>query len=86
MKCTSTCNLKLSGHGVLDKKTKVKFSSTTHHSEGLLGYVHVSIWGPIKTALLGGHRYFISFTDNLSRHYWIHPLRKMFEAQGMLMK
>ena len=51
----STCNLKLGEHGVLDKK-KVKFSTTT---QGLLDCVHVSIWGPAKTASVGGHRYFI---------------------------
>jgi len=64
----STCNLELGGHGVLDKKTKVKFSITTYYSEGLLDYAHISIRGPVKTASLGGHRYFISFIDNLSRH------------------
>ena len=37
---TSTCNLKLDKHDVLNKK-KVKFSTTTHHSEGLLDCVHV---------------------------------------------
>jgi len=64
----STCNIELCGHDVLDKKTKVKFGTTTHRSEGLLDCVHVSIWGPAKTASLGGHRYFVSFIDNLSRH------------------
>ena len=39
----STCNMKLGRHGVLGKKTKVKFSITTHHSEGLLDCVHASI-------------------------------------------
>ena len=52
----STCNMELGGH-ILDKKTKVKFNTTTHHSEGLLDCVHVSIWGPVKTASLEGHRY-----------------------------
>ena len=32
----STCNMELGGHGVLDNKTKVKFGTSTHHSEGLL--------------------------------------------------
>ena len=67
MEGASTCNLELSEHGILDKKN-VKFSTTTHHSEGLLDCVHVSIKGPAKTASLGGHRYFVSFIDNLSRH------------------
>jgi len=31
----SSCNMKLGEHGVLDKK-KVKFSTITHHYEGLL--------------------------------------------------
>ena len=57
-------NMKLGGHDILDKRTKVKFGTTTHHSEGLLDYVHVSIWRPAKTASLGGHRYIVSFIDN----------------------
>jgi len=80
----STCNIELGGHGVMDKKTKVKFDTSTHRSEGLLDCVHISIWGPAKTASLGGHRYFVSFIDNLSRHYWIYPMRQRFEALGML--
>ena len=28
----STCNMKLGGHGILDKMIKVKFSTTTHHT------------------------------------------------------
>ena len=38
----TTCNIELGEHGVLDNK-KVKFSTTTHHSEGLLDCVHVSV-------------------------------------------
>ena len=51
----ATCNLE-GKHNVLDKK-KVKFSTSTHRSEGLLDCVHVSVWGPAKNALLGGHMY-----------------------------
>ena len=80
----ATCNL-VGEHGVLDKK-KVKFSTSTHRSEGLLDCVHVSVWGPIKTASLGGHRYFIFFSDNLSRHCWIYPMRQRCEALNMLVK
>jgi len=62
----ATCNL-VGEYGVLDKK-KVKFSTSTHRSKGLLDSVHISVWGPAKTASLGCHRYFVSFIDNLSRH------------------
>ena len=81
----STYNMELGEHSVLDKK-KVKFGTTTHHSEGLLNCVHVSIWGPAKTASLRGYRYFVSFIDNLSRHCWIYPMRQRSEALGMLVK
>ena len=55
----ATCNL-VGEHGILDKK-KVTFSTSTHRSEGFLDRVHVTVWGPAKTASLGGHRYFVSF-------------------------
>ena len=68
----SIYSMKLGGHGILDKKIKVKFNTTSHHSEGLLNCVHIGIWGLAKTASLGDYRYFVSFIDNLSRHYWIY--------------
>ena len=71
----STCNMELGGHSLLDKKTKVKFGTSAHRSEGFLDCVHVSIWGSAKTAPLGSHRYFVSFIDNLSRHCWIYPMK-----------
>ena len=80
----ASCNL-VGEQDVLDKK-KVKFSTTTHHSEGLLDYVHVSIWGAAKTVSLGGHRYFVSFIDNLFRHCWIYLLRQRCEALDTLVK
>jgi len=64
----------------------VKFGTTTHHSKGLLDCVHVDIWGPANTASFRGHRYFVSFIDNLSRHCWIYPMRQKFETLGMLVK
>ena len=80
----ATCNLE-GEHNVLNKK-KVKFNTNTHRSEGLLDCVHVSIWGPVKTALLGGHRYFVSFVDSLYRHCWIYPMRQRNEALDILVK
>ena len=80
----ATCNL-VGEHGVLEKM-KVKFTTSTHHSEGLLDCVHVSVWAPVKSASLRGHRYYVSFIDNLSRHYWIYPMRQRYEALDMLVK
>jgi len=82
----STCNMKLGGYNILDKKTMVKFGTTTHRSKNLLDCVHISIWGPAMAVLLGGHKYFVSFIDNLSKHCWIYPMRQKCEALDMLVK
>ena len=41
--CASIYKLKIDGHDVLDKKTNVKFGTTTHRSEGLLDYDHIDV-------------------------------------------
>jgi len=64
----------LGGH---DKKMKVKSGTSMHHSEDLLDRFYVSIWGPAKTALLGGHMYIVSLIDNLSKHCWMYPMRQI---------
>ena len=43
LKGASTYNMESGGHSVLDKKTKVKFGTITHCSEGLLDYVDIDI-------------------------------------------
>jgi len=70
-----TCNLESGECCVMDKKTKVKFDITTHHSEGLLEFVHVDVWDPINVASFGDHRYFILFVDNLSKRCWVYPMK-----------
>ena len=84
MEGAATCKLE-GGHSVLDKKT-VRFSTNAHHNEGLLDCVHESVWGPAKTASLGGHRYFVSFIDCSSRQLWIYPMRQRGEVLDVLRK
>ena len=77
---------KLEGeHSVLDKK-KLRFNTSTHCNKGRLDCVHVCIWGPAKTASLGGHMYFVSFIDSVSRQCWIYPMRQCSEALDILVK
>ena len=45
----------------------MKFGTGVHQSKGLLDVVYMDIWGPTKTALLGGRWYFVSFVDDFSR-------------------
>jgi len=55
---------------------KAKFDTIIHHMGGLFNLVHMDISRPTKTALLGGHRYFVSFVDDFSMHCWVYPMRQ----------
>jgi len=65
----STCRLEARDSCVFDKK--VKFGTNTHHLHDLLELVHVDVWGPTKTASLGGHRYIVSVVNDYSRRCWV---------------
>jgi len=56
LKGATTCNYEFGKCCALDKKTKVKFGITIHHSGGLFDYIHIDVWDSIKAASLGGHR------------------------------
>ena len=43
---TETYKLKFYEHCVLGKKTKVTFGTASHHTKGILDYVHTDVWGP----------------------------------------
>jgi len=60
---------------VCSVQEKGEISTITHHLYGLLELVQVDIWGPIKTASLGGHQYFVSIVNDYSRHYLVYPMR-----------
>jgi len=50
LKGARTFKLDFCEHCVIRKKSKVKFSTTTYYTEGILDYVHTNFWGPTKTA------------------------------------
>jgi len=81
----STCRLETYDSNILDKKT-VKFGTDTHHLHDLLKLVHVNIWGPTKTASLGGHSYFVSIIDNYSRRCRVYLMRQRVKALELLVK
>jgi len=49
---SSTCKLKIGRHDVLDNKTKVKFGTLTHCSEGLL-IIFTLMFGVLPKSHLG---------------------------------
>ena len=71
---------------VLDKKTNVKFGTAIHCMRGLLYCVHIDVLGPTKTASLGGHRYFVFFVDDYSRHCSVYHMRQEFKVLALFVK
>ena len=67
LKCARTCKLNFWKHCVIRKKTKIKFSTATHCTEGILDNVHTDVWGPTKTTSIGGNHYFVTLINDYSR-------------------
>ncbi|KAH9679276.1 hypothetical protein KPL71_026064 [Citrus sinensis] len=65
------------------KKTRVKFSTANHDTREILEYVHSDIWGPTKTASIGGSHYFVTFVDDFSRRVWVYTMRAKDENEGI---
>ena len=86
LKGAETCKLDLCEHCIIGKKTKVKFGTASHCTEGILDYVHTDVWGPTKTASIGGNHYFVSFIDDYSRRCWVYTMRHKDEVLELFVK
>ncbi|KAH9659027.1 hypothetical protein KPL70_023708 [Citrus sinensis] len=73
-------------HCVMGKQTRVKFGSAIHDKKGILDYVHSDVWGPTKTASLGGIHYFVTFVDDYSRKVWVYLMKNKNEVLGIFLK
>ena len=80
LKCAKTCKLDFGEECVLGKQKRVKFGTAIHKTEGILDYIHTDVWGPTKTASLGGKHYFVTFVDDFSRRVWVYTLRSKDEV------
>ncbi|KAH9803321.1 hypothetical protein KPL71_001718 [Citrus sinensis] len=80
LKCTKTCKLNFCEHCVVGKKTRVKFGTANHDTREILEYVHSNVWGPTKTASIGGSHYFVTFVDDFSRRVWVYSMRAKDEV------
>ena len=56
-----TYKLEFCEHYVLGKQRRVKFGTAIHNTKGILDYVHSDVWGPTKSASMGGRYYFVTF-------------------------
>ena len=85
LKGVKTCKLDFCEHCVLGKQTRVKFATAVHDTKGILDYVHSDVWGPTRTASLGGKHYFVTFVDDFSRRVWVYTMKKKDDVLGIFL-
>ena len=64
------------------KMTQTPFSGTMERATNLLEIIHTDVCGPMSVEARGGYRYFLTFTDDLSRYGYIYLMKhksKTFE-------
>ena len=57
---------------LMGKMTKTPFSGTLERASDLLEIIHTDLCGPLSIEARGGYRYFLTFTDDLSRYGYIY--------------
>ena len=66
---------------VKDKQARVPFKkSGIKRSQCVLGLVHSDVCGPMNVPSVGGARYFLTFTDDYTRHSSVYFLRSKSEV------
>ena len=70
-----TCELCLLG-----KMTKTPFSGVMERASDLLGIIHTDVCGPMSVSTHNGYRYFVTFTDDLSRYGYIYLMKHKSET------
>ena len=53
---------------LMGKMTKTPFSRTMERATNLLEIIHTDVYSPMSVEARGGYRYFLTFTDDLSRY------------------
>ena len=59
----------------MGKMTKTLFSGTMERANDLLERIHTDVCGPMSIEARGGYRYFLTFTDDLSRYGYIYSMK-----------
>ena len=68
---------------LLGKMIKSPFTGKGERAYDLLSLVHTDVCGPMSVSARGGYRYFITFTDDLSRYGYIFLMRHKSESFEM---
>ena len=65
---------------LMGKMTKTPFSGTMEQATGLLEIIHTDVCNPMSVEARGGYRYFLTFTDELSRYGYIYLMKHKSET------
>ena len=60
--------------------TKTPFSRTMEQGTDLLEIIHIDVCDLISVEARGGYRYFLTFTDDLSRYGYIYLMKHKSET------
>ncbi len=61
------------------KMTKTPFFGTMERATDLLEIIHTDVCRPMSMKARGGYRYFLTFTDDLSRYGYIYLMKHKSE-------
>lgn len=64
----------------LGKQARGPFPHDKHVSSNVLELVHSDVWGPAKTASMGGCRFYVTFTDDHTRKVWAYFMKEKSEV------
>ena len=62
------------------KQAKGAFPHDKHVSRNVLELVHSDVWGPAKTASMGGCRFYVTFIDDHTRKVWVYFMKEKSEV------
>ena len=65
---------------LMGKMTKTPFSGTMERAKDLLEIIHTDVCSPMSVEARGGYRYFLTFTDDLSRYGYIYLMKHKSET------
>ena len=65
---------------LMGKMTKTPFSGTMERASDLLEIIHTDVCSPMSVEARGGYRYFLTFTDDLSRYGYIYLMKHNSET------